>query len=35
LILHHGDFPGVVIIGEDRGFLHQPALHRVAVNRRP
>jgi hypothetical protein len=35
LIMHHGDFPGVVIIGEDNSFLHQPALHRLAVNRRP
>jgi hypothetical protein len=35
LIMHHGDFPGVVIIGEDHAFLHQPALHRLAVNRRP
>jgi hypothetical protein len=35
LIVHHGDFPGLVIIGEDHSFLHQPALHRLAVNRRP
>jgi hypothetical protein len=35
LIMHHGDFPGVVIIGEDHSFLHQPALHRLAVNPRP
>lgn len=35
LIMHHGDFPGVVIIGEDHSFFHQPALHRLDVNRRP
>ena len=35
VILHHGDFPGVVIIGEDHSFLHQPALQRLAVNRQP
>jgi hypothetical protein len=26
LILHHGDFPGVVIIGDDSSFLHRRAL---------
>ena len=35
VILHHGDFPGAVIIGADQSFLHHPALQRVAVNRRP
>jgi hypothetical protein len=35
LIVHHGDFPGVVIIGADQSFLHQPALQRLDVNRRP
>jgi hypothetical protein len=35
LVLHHGDFPGVVIIGADQSFLHPPALQRLAVDRRP
>jgi hypothetical protein len=35
LILHHGDFPGAVIIGPDLSFLRQPALQRLAVNRQP
>jgi hypothetical protein len=35
LIVHHGDFPGVVIIGADQSFLHQPALQRLPVNPRP
>jgi hypothetical protein len=35
LILHHGDFPGVVIIGADQSFLHRPALQRLTVAHRP
>jgi hypothetical protein len=35
MIVHHGDFPGLVIIGADQSFLHQPALQRLAANRRP
>jgi len=31
LVFHHGEFPGVVIIGEDQSFLHTPALHRVTI----
>jgi hypothetical protein len=31
LVLHHGDFPGIVIIGADQSFLHAPALLRVAL----
>jgi hypothetical protein len=31
LILHHGDLPGIVIIGADQSFLHRPALHRLAL----
>ncbi len=31
LVLHHGDFPGVVIVGADQSLLHPPALQRVAV----
>jgi hypothetical protein len=35
LVLHHGDFPGVVIIGADQSFLHRPALQRLTVEHRP
>lgn len=28
LVLHHGDVPGVVIIGADQSVLHRPALQR-------
>ena len=31
LILHHGDLPGILIIGADQSFLHRPALHRLAL----
>jgi hypothetical protein len=31
LVLHHGDIPGVAIIGADQSFLHRPALQRLAV----
>jgi hypothetical protein len=31
LIVHHGDIPGVVIIGADQSLLHRPALQRFAV----
>jgi hypothetical protein len=31
LVVHHGDFPGVVIIGVDQSFLHTPALHRMVL----
>ncbi len=30
LVVHHGDFPGVLIIGADRSFLHTPALMKLA-----
>lgn len=33
LVVHHGAFPGIVIIGEDQSFLHPPALRRLAVER--
>ena len=33
LLMHHGSFPGVLIIGQDQSFLHPPALHRLAVER--
>lgn len=33
LVLHHGDFPGLLIIGEDSSILHTPALHRLAFRR--
>jgi hypothetical protein len=35
IVLHHGDFPGVVIIGADQSFLHPPALQRLTVERKP
>ncbi len=31
LVLHHGDIPGVAIIGVDQSFLHLPALQRLAL----
>ena len=34
LVLRHGAFPGVVIIGDDQSFLHTPALLRLTVNQR-
>ena len=33
LVVHHGTFPGVLIIGADASILHTPALHRVEVRR--
>jgi len=31
IVMHHGDFPGVVIIADDSAFLHRRALQRIAV----
>jgi hypothetical protein len=31
LVMHHGDFPGVVVIGADQSWLHRGALQRLAV----
>ncbi len=31
LVVHHGDIPGVVIIGADQSLLHRPALQRLAI----
>jgi hypothetical protein len=31
LVVHHGDFPGVAIIGADQSWLHRAALQRFAV----
>ena len=31
LIVHHGAFPGVIIIGSDQSWLHQPTLFRTIV----
>lgn len=31
IVLHHGDFPGIVIIGNDSSVLHRPALQRILV----
>lgn len=30
LVTHHGDFPGIVVIGADQSWLHPPALQRVS-----
>lgn len=30
-VLHHGDFPGVLVLGADQSFLHRPALHRLTA----
>jgi hypothetical protein len=35
VVLHHGDFPGVAIIGADQSFLHPPALQRFPAGRPP
>ena len=32
VIVHHGDIPGIVIIGADQSFLHPPALQRLVVD---
>jgi hypothetical protein len=34
LVMHHGDFPGILIIGEDHSLLHPDALQRLAVAQR-
>jgi hypothetical protein len=34
LVFHHGEIPGVGIIGEDQSFLHPPAIHRVSTEGR-
>jgi len=31
VVVHHGAFPGVIIIGDDQSLLHRPALMEVAV----
>lgn len=31
IVVHHGDFPGKVIIGADQSFLHRPALLRFGA----
>ncbi len=33
LVVHHGAFPGNVIIGDDQSFLHPPALLRIALEK--
>lgn len=35
VVVHHGDFPGVVIIGADQSFLHRLALQRLALEHHP
>lgn len=32
VVMHHGSFPGIVIIGDDSAFLHQPALQRLTTS---
>lgn len=34
IVMHHGDFPGVVIIGSDSSAFHRPALQQVVVGQR-
>lgn len=31
LVVHHGDIPGVLIVGADQSLLHRPALQRFAA----
>jgi len=31
VVMHHGAFPGLAIIGDDQSVLHPPALARVAI----
>ncbi len=31
LVVHHGEFPGCIIIGDDQSFPHPPALLRLAL----
>lgn len=31
IVLHHGAFPGVLIIGDDSSALHRPALQQIVV----
>lgn len=31
VVVHHGSFPGILIIGDDQGFLHPPALLEVVA----
>ncbi|MGB6946780.1 MAG: hypothetical protein WBE37_30575 [Bryobacteraceae bacterium] len=31
IVMHHGDFPGILIIGEDHSLLHTSALQRLTV----
>ena len=33
LVVHHGEFPRLVIIGDDQSFLHTPALLRIALEK--
>jgi len=35
LVMHHGEFPGDVIIGDDHSLFRMPALHRVAIGPQP
>lgn len=32
IVMHHGSFPGVIIIADDSAFLHRPALQRLTTN---
>ena len=33
LVVHHGDIPGIAIVGEDQSLLHTPALQRLTLER--
>jgi hypothetical protein len=35
LVVHHGEFPSCLMIGEDQSFLHTPTLLRLAIEKRP
>lgn len=32
VVMHHGSFPGIIIIGDDSAFLHHPALQRLTTS---
>jgi hypothetical protein len=33
LVVHHGEFPSCLVIGDDQSFLHPPALLRLALEK--
>jgi hypothetical protein len=32
LVVHHGAFPGIIIVGDDQSWLHKPTLFRTSVH---